>query len=344
MKILYAIQGTGNGHIARAFEVIPELQKHGEVDLLLSGNQCDLKLPWNVTYRLRGLSFIFGKKGGVDILATLKNIRFKKLMREISQLPVEKYDLVLNDFEPISAWACKLRNVPCIGISHQSAVLHPKAPKPQNKDLIGLLALKYYAPVSNAYGFHFLQLDKNISTPVIRSDVRSAPMINNNHYTVYLPAYADLPIINFLRQFPDEQFNIFSKHSNIPYSTNNIHVFPVNKEKFTESMCSGKGVFCTAGFETPAETLFLCKKLCVIPMKNQYEQQCNAAMLKSMHVTVLNGLTTANKVTFGQWLHSKASVPVHYPNITARLIDRIVCKHTHQPQDLPQFSLGGSFF
>jgi UDP:flavonoid glycosyltransferase YjiC (YdhE family) len=32
MKILYAIQGTGNGHIARAFDVIPHLKRHGEVD------------------------------------------------------------------------------------------------------------------------------------------------------------------------------------------------------------------------------------------------------------------------------------------------------------------------
>ena len=46
MKILYAIQGTGNGHVSRAYEVVPELQKYGKVDLLLSGNQCDIELPW----------------------------------------------------------------------------------------------------------------------------------------------------------------------------------------------------------------------------------------------------------------------------------------------------------
>ncbi len=56
MKILYAVQGTGNGHLSRAIDIIPCLQKHGEVDILVSGIQGDLKLPFKVTYEFRGLS------------------------------------------------------------------------------------------------------------------------------------------------------------------------------------------------------------------------------------------------------------------------------------------------
>ena len=37
MKILYAIQGTGNGHVSRAREIIPFLRKYGNVDILISG-------------------------------------------------------------------------------------------------------------------------------------------------------------------------------------------------------------------------------------------------------------------------------------------------------------------
>jgi len=48
-------------------------------------------------------------------------------------------------------------------------------------------------------------------------------------------------------------------------------------------VCSkATGVFCGAGFETPAEAMFLKKKLMVIPMKGQYEQQCNAAALEEI--------------------------------------------------------------
>ena len=39
MKILYGIQGTGNGHLSRAEEIVPILKKMAHVDVLISGNQ-----------------------------------------------------------------------------------------------------------------------------------------------------------------------------------------------------------------------------------------------------------------------------------------------------------------
>jgi UDP-N-acetylglucosamine:LPS N-acetylglucosamine transferase len=72
MKILYAIQGTGNGHISRARDIIPILQKKGDLDILISGIQADVSLPYEVKYKFKGLSFIFGKNGGIDLLNTYK--------------------------------------------------------------------------------------------------------------------------------------------------------------------------------------------------------------------------------------------------------------------------------
>src|ERR1043165_2690380 len=64
MKILFAIQGTGNGHLSRARDVYPELARHGEVDVLISGIQADVDVPFPVKFKLYGMSFIFGKRGG----------------------------------------------------------------------------------------------------------------------------------------------------------------------------------------------------------------------------------------------------------------------------------------
>lgn len=61
MRILYAIQGTGNGHVCRAEDIVPLLMKKGEVDVLISGTQADVQLPFPIKYRFEGLSFIFGK-------------------------------------------------------------------------------------------------------------------------------------------------------------------------------------------------------------------------------------------------------------------------------------------
>jgi hypothetical protein len=94
MKVLYAIQGTGTGHISRALEILPLLKKRAEVDVLVSASQWELNLPFEVKYRYHGLGFVFGKKGGVDILRTYLKLDTLKLFNEIKRLPVEDYDLV----------------------------------------------------------------------------------------------------------------------------------------------------------------------------------------------------------------------------------------------------------
>src|ERR1700733_3900297 len=97
MKILFAIQGTGNGHLSRARDVYPELLKYGQVDVLISGIQADVDVPFPVNYRMYGMSFIFGKRGGVDILQTAKKLKLFKLLKDIKHFPIDDYDLVIND-------------------------------------------------------------------------------------------------------------------------------------------------------------------------------------------------------------------------------------------------------
>lgn len=327
MKILYAVQGTGNGHLSRAIDIIPCLQKHGEVDILVSGIQGDLKLPFPVKYELRGLSFIFGKKGGVDLWKTFAKTNTRKLVRSIKDLPVENYDLVINDFEPVSAWACNLKNKPCIALSHQAAVLDKRYPQPEDTDRTGRLILKHYAPTDSRYGFHFSGDNETIFTPVIRQQVRSHEVTNGGHYTVYLPSYDDKTLIKRLSEFKDVKWDVFSKHNKKEIVQGNIIVQPINNQLFTASMAASAGVLCGAGFETPAEALFLGKKLLVIPMKNQYEQQLNAAALDKMGVTVIKSLKPKYDAVIQDWIDNGEVIPVNYPDMTQKIVDRVVIRH-----------------
>src|ERR1035437_7655619 len=184
MKILYAIQGTGNGHLSRARDIVPILLKKGEVDILVSGIQADINLPFPIKYQLKGLSFAFGKNGGIDMVKTYLDMDIRTLLKDIEKISLEHYDLIINDFEPITAWACKQKKLQCIALSHQSAVLSKNAPKPKKKDALGRTVLKYYAPSTAQYGFHFSNFDKNIFTPVIRNEIRKLKPALQNHYTV----------------------------------------------------------------------------------------------------------------------------------------------------------------
>lgn len=334
MKILYAIQGTGNGHLSRAIDIIPCLQKHGEVDILVSGIQGDLKLPFPVKYQLKGMSFIFGKKGGVDLWKTLAKASLRKLIKSIKQLPVEKYDLVINDFEPVSAWACYFKGKTCVALSHQSAVLAGYFPLPESSDKMGKLILQNYAPSDFKYGFHFKGNNDTIFTPVIRQQVRSHEVTNEGHYTVYLPSYDDKALIKKLSAYKDVKWDVFSKHNSKKVTHKNITIQPVNNALFTASMAASSGVLCGAGFETPAEALFLGKKLLVIPMKNQYEQQLNAAALKTMGIPVIKSLKPKYEPIISDWLQNGKIIPVDYPDMTQIIVDMAVLKHTTQEHNL----------
>jgi uncharacterized protein (TIGR00661 family) len=327
MKILFAIQGTGNGHLSRARDIYPELVRHGSVDVLISGIQADVDVPFPVKYKFYGLSFIFGKKGGVDLIDTARRLKLFRLIRDIRNLPVEQYDLVINDFEPVSAWACKLKKVPCISLSHQCAVLHPAAPKPGKSDLMGQTVLERYAPVTAAYGFHFKAFAANIYTPVIRREIREVPVTDQGHYTVYLPAYSDETIVKHLSAFPNVHWHVFSKHNKEPFTKGNVTVEKIDNRKFIDSMASATGVLCGAGFEGPAEAMYLGKKVLVIPMLTQYEQQCNAAGAAAMGATVISTLDEKYYATIRSWLVEGKPIKVEYPDITAELIDAIIKRH-----------------
>jgi uncharacterized protein (TIGR00661 family) len=331
MKILYAIQGTGNGHLARATEIVPILKSMAETDVLVCGTQADLDVPFKIDYKLKGMSFIIGKKGGVDLVETAKKLPLRQLIKDIRSLPVEKYDLVISDFEPVSAWACWLRGKECVGLSHQNAVLHPSAPKPSFNDIVGKTILKYYAPANYKYGFNFKPSFPNIFPPVIRRDIRNAESTRNPHYTVYLPAYSDQQILDVLSSIPDIEWQVFSKHSKTTYSVGNIYFQPVSLEKFTESFLSCTGLLCTAGFEGPAEAIYLGKKLCVIPMKKQYEQYCNAAFLKSMGILVLDRFSTSGDI-LSDWVKNSEALQVKYPDITTQILENIISKHSSKVQ------------
>ena len=325
MRVLYAIQGTGNGHLSRACDVIPALQKNKvSLDILVSGTQADIQIPHPIKYHLKGWSFIFGKKGGVDMWRTYLRTNASRLQKEIKSVPVTDYDLIINDFEPISAWACRLRHRPCVSFSHQAAVLSPNAPRPDTTDPLGRLVLKKYAPTTQQYGLHFKKYEDTIFTPIIRQEIRETAITQGDHYTVYLPSYSDAKILDVWSNIKKVKWQVFSKHNRSRYVLENIEVSPINNHAFIHSMASSRGVLCGAGFETPAEALYMEKKLMAIPMKGQYEQQCNAAALREMGVPIIKSLKPKHLDKIRSWVDTHSIVEVHYPDMTRKIVARIL--------------------
>lgn len=323
MKILYAIQGTGNGHISRARDFIPALQKKAEIDILISGIEFDVSLPQEVKYKLKGASFIFGKHGGVDYMETLKNLSPLHFINDIRKLELKQYDFILNDFEPVSAWAGKLKKKQVIALSHQSAFLSPHTPRPDFKDNFAEGLFKKYAPSNKQIAFHFEEYDDFINTPIIRKDIRDLVPTNNGHYTVYLPAYNDKLLLKLLSQINHVNWHIFSKREKESYHIGNVSVLPIDNDKYNKSVASSSGLLTGGGFEAPAEALFLKKKVLVVPMNGQYEQACNAEALRRMGVPVIKTIDEMSIGFIKEWVEDQTKVNANFPDNLDSVIEKL---------------------
>ncbi|MFY8097890.1 MAG: glycosyltransferase family protein [Flavobacterium sp.] len=324
MKILYAFQKTGNGHIARAQEIIPILQKIGTVDLLTSGNQSQLDIPFKINYNFNGISLVYNKKGKVSYLKTLLQNNYWKFFKNVFQLHVNSYDIIINDFEPVSAWASKLKGGNCISLSHQASLLFENTPKPKKTDLISRLILKLYAPCKIKYGFHFKSYHPNLFPPVIRGKIKQLkPQSSEGNFVVYLPAFSDEKIIKTLSKIP-VNWHIFSRYTSTEFYVNNCSVNPINEEDFLFKLNHCEGVLCHAGFELPAETLYLNKKLLVIPIKKQLEQEYNALALKKLGVLTLEKLDT-NLIDL--WTRSQILIDLEVAKDLEEILKSLIEKH-----------------
>jgi uncharacterized protein (TIGR00661 family) len=324
MKILFGIQGTGNGHIIHSREILKYLVKKAEVDVLVSGTHHEVNLGFEVKYKLGGLGFIFGKKGGIDYWKSIRSTNPRKLVSDIHSLPVHEYDLVISDFEPITAWAAKLKGKPHICISHQASLLSSKVPRPDRKNRFQQFLMKWYAPGDELIGLHFKEYDDFITTPIIREEVRDSNITNNGHYTVYLPSYDERYIIEILKKV-DVPWEVFSKHyKGEPFTQDNVTVRQVENSSFVQSLSSCQGLLCNAGFDTPAEALYLGKKLLVIPMKRQYEQECNAEALRGLGVPVVDKIGKDFSQSLNNWINSSFICQANYENNVPRIVERIL--------------------
>lgn len=321
MKILYGIQGTGHGHISRAREILPKLTSLATVDVLVSGYNCTMSLENTDVIHKRGVSLTYDDNGSVSYLKTTLNIQPVTFLQDINSVNPDKYDLIISDFEPITAWASIHSNTPSIGLSHQASFLSPKSPRPQQISLLSESVLKYFAPVKRPIGFHFKRYDSFIQPPVIRQEIRSLQPHQKNHVTVYLPSFSHEKLASIFMQCKAVEWHIFSPLCESSYQLENVIIHPVGNKPFLESIESAKGVIAGAGFETCAEAMFLGKKLLAIPIKNQYEQLCNAAALSKMGVQTVHQIDNSFVKTVQDWIENAETVHLNDTADTTELAD-----------------------
>jgi len=318
MKILYGVQGTGNGHITRARAMSKAFAQHSsaKVDFLFSGRErnkyFDME-PFGDWSSFGGLTFKH-KAGKISPRATLKDNRIKELFHDIRHLDAKDYDLIVTDFEPITAWAGKKAKKTVIGVGHQYAFHHdiPKKGDSWAADKI----MQWFAPVTMGLGLHWHHFGAPILPPIADTSA-GVHQVDPTKILVYLGFEDPAKVTEMLTPIQGYEFFYYGEFE-CPKSEGNIHFRPLSRKGFQIDLASANGVICNAGFELASEALELGKKLLVKPLYGQMEQLSNAEALAQLGLgCVMESLHTDSVIA---WLKNQPNVKIHYPNVAGEIV------------------------
>ena len=281
MKIFYGVQGTGNGHITRARVMAKELYAAGlDVTFQFSGRTADKYFDMDVFngYQLKeGLTFHTGK-GQVSYLKTAIEASPIQFFKDIYTLDLSGYDLVISDFEPVTAWAGKRQKKQVIGIGHQYAFRH-EIPR-RGSDPIANQVMKYFAPADIGVGLHWHHFGQPILPPII--DTPEFPKASqSNKIVVYLPFEDPNEVIRHLCPFENFEFHVYSPDA-VTSKYEHIICKPLSRQGFQSDLYNCAGIISNAGFELASESLQLGKKILVKPLHSQMEQISYGAALEKL--------------------------------------------------------------
>lgn len=335
MKILYGVQGTGNGHITRARMMQKAFAQQADpesitVDFLFSGREpdefFDMECFGDYHYR-RGLTFVT-ESGSIKMGKTILRNNIFAFIKDVFDLPIDSYDLIVTDFEPVTAWAGKLRGKQVIGIGHQYAFFHniPTA----NRQFHAAMIMRYFAPVTTGIGLHWHHFDQTILPPIIDHELTARE--TNGKVLVYLPFEDQQQVSNTLNQINSYEFVQYSSELENGQQ-GNVALRKACHDGFKDSMARASAVICNAGFELVSECLNLRLPILVKPVNGQMEQQSNAKALEILGYA--SSLQTLDLELIKNWLASDQQPPaIHYPDVAKSIAEWLLSGNHTDPAGL----------
>jgi uncharacterized protein (TIGR00661 family) len=321
MNILYGVQTTGNGHISRSREVIRELKNLGhEVEVILSGRKPAMpsELLEFIPFQTReGLTF-FTHRGKLKYFQTAFNLNLFQFYRDIVSFDGCGYDLVISDFEPISARIARRQSLPSIGVGHQYAFIYDIPTLGDNP--LSSFIIKNFAPVDYPVGLHWHHFNQPILPPIVPHEIDRNDKRIDNKILVYLPFEQLNEVLALLEPFRHYEFFIYHRLSRAEDS-GHIHLRPYSRSDFLNDLIECTGVISNAGFELASEAMFLGKKILVKPLAGQMEQLSNALVIDSLELGMV--MKRLNIAKVARFLAGPAGPPVKFPNVALMVADWI---------------------
>jgi len=237
-----------------------------------------------------------------------------RFFRDIATFRADDVDLVITDFEPLSARIARRNRIPSIGLGHQYAFRHP-VPLAR-RDPLALLVLRYFAPVDYPIGLHYHHFNHPVLPPIIADMDTRGVSCDPLKVLVYLPLEDTDAVVSMLKEMRMGQYYCYAS---VPeaHDQGNIHLRPFSRHNFISDLKSCSGVIANAGFTLTSEALYLGKKLLVKPLAGQLEQTSNARALQQLNLGMIMQRLDARLVK--HWLSLPSPDPVDYPDVAGEV-------------------------
>lgn len=315
-KILYGICGIGNGHHSRQLSIVRALLSQGHQIVLLGyGESLDYfrnRFPPHENLQVLEVAnpYFVGGSQGLDFQATAQSARnqgvdFNKINSEalatVSRL-LGTPDLVISDYEMISAQYANAKGAPLITVDQQSKYLVGDFPQELEgttfKDEVERLGM-FFPVASRRLAVSFFQVpitqsetrfQVEVFPPMIRPEILRAkdhPKSERPSILVYITSQqlGDQPFAEWIKTIREHLPHKFDAHvflparMELPVDDRNISFYRHGDPRFDSILISSHGVISTAGHTLLSEAMYLEKPVYALPLA-LYEQQLNAYMIE----------------------------------------------------------------
>ncbi len=294
MRILYGAFSQGNGHLSKASVLVPLLEARGhEVRVVTSGpppTKC-YEFTWHRHFP--GIAYAT-KNGQTDYLKSFKQWSralptllkgiwaIRRIAREFQP------DLVVSDFEPMTASPLVEPRCEVVAISRQVSLLDPDVPMPPtggfDRKMTRSVIRVFTCGADRKYGYHYEPASFRCVPPLTRAEAKLARPELGDHIVMYcgLPTFRPSAedVVSWARK-NNQRVVAYGYPRDLNSGDQQAVSFRnPNPQQFLEDMATSRGVITTAGLSTPVEAFLLRKPLVVVPIPRQWEQTVNAFQLE----------------------------------------------------------------
>jgi uncharacterized protein (TIGR00661 family) len=311
LRIIFAVQGEGRGHLTQALTLFKTLSDQGHIiSAVIVGRNPSRDLPdfflrkINVpVIQVESPNFSMGNSGrSVSMLKTLASnfskwkIYGRSLERMKEVMDHFQPHLVINFYEPLIALYTLryVRDFKIISIAHQYIYLHQHFRFPQGFPFQAMM-LKAYTKFTALGSQKILALSMYnlngkgdsrliVTPPALRNELFNRKTSDENFILVYLVNSGFMTdIIQWHKKYPNVKLVCFTDSRDVKdrykgcYKIDDTLIFhSLNDEKFMDMMSRCSALVCTAGFESVCEAMYLGKPTVLVPVEGHFEQFCNA--------------------------------------------------------------------